>query len=336
MAERGKDYYQILGVSRKATAKEIKQTYRKLARKYHPDVNPGDKSAEERFKRINEAYEVLSDPEKRKKYDQFGDQWQYADQFAKAGWQNAPRWEFRQEGVPNFDFGDSSSGGADDILSSIFHSFGARGPAGQTVRRPRRGKDIEYPIEVTLEEAYSGTSRQIQMREESPCSVCNGSGNIANALCATCRGTGKVAQMRRLEVKIPPGVNNGSRIRIAGKGGDGYRGGPSGDLYLVVSILTHKLFQRRGDDLHVEVPTPLLTAILGGDIEVPTPKDKLALKIPPESQNGQSFRLAGKGMPHLKSSGRGDLFARIKVVLPRNITPKEKKLFEELKAISSG
>ena len=336
MAERSKDYYQILGVSRKATAKEIKQTYRKLARKYHPDVNPGDKSAEERFKRINEAYEVLSDPEKRKKYDQFGDQWQYADQFAKAGWQNTPRWEFRQEGAPNFDFGDFTSGGMDDVLGSLFHSFGTRGPAGQTARRPRRGKDIEYSIEVTLEEAYSGTSRQIQMREEGPCSVCNGSGNIANALCSTCRGTGKVAQLRRLEVKIPPGVNNSSRIRIAGKGGAGYRGGPSGDLYLVVSIPPHKLFQRRGDDLQVEVPTPLLTAILGGEIEVPTPKDKLALKIPPESQNSQSFRLAGKGMPHLKGSGRGDLFAKIKVVLPRNITPQEKKLFEELKAASSA
>ena len=288
----GKDYYSILGVNRSASEREIKQAYRRLARKYHPDVNPGDKSAEEKFKQINEAYEVLSDKEKRQKYDQFGDQWQYADQFAQAGWQQAPGWDFGRGGTRVY-FGEGDFGSLfDDLLGSFRFS------RGQT--KPRRGQSIEYPVEVTLEEAYRGTTRTISF-----------------------------ADGKRLEVKVPTGVRNGSRVRLAGKGRPGYAGA-SGDLYLVVSVKPHPVFERRGDNLYVGVSVPLVVAMLGGEVQVPTLKGKVALKIPPETQNGRTFRLAGQGMPHLGNSSRGDLLAKVKVVLPTKLSAKEKELFRQL------
>lgn len=332
-----KDYYAILGINRNASDKDIKQAYRKLARKHHPDVNPGDKSAGEKFKEINAAFEVLSNPEKRKKYDQFGENWQHADQFNQSsGGFNAPpegfHWQSNTGGFGGFDFNDLSGMGNEDILESILGGFGKR----STSRRPRQGQDIEYPLEITLEEAFSGTSRIIQIEEEIPCPTCKGSGKIANAICGTCRGVGRVRTPRRLEVKIPAGVDNGSRVRIAGKGGAGRNGGSPGDLYLLVSVAKHYLFERQGDNLITEVPVPFLTAILGGEVEVPTPKGKLSLKIPPESQNGQIFRLAKQGMPHLNNAARGDLLAKLKVVLPRNISERERKIFEELKSLGSN
>jgi len=291
-----KDYYSILGVNRNASEREIKQAYRRLARKHHPDVNPGDKSAEAKFKEINEAYEVLSDKEKRQKYDQFGDQWQYAEQFAKAGRQRTPFRDFRQgSDSTTFYFGQ---GDLDSIFDDLLHGFSAR-TARQRVH-PRRGQDIEHPAEVTLEEAYHGTNRIINLE------------------------VGK-----RLEVKIPPGVKDGSRVRIAGKGMPGY-GGARGNLYLVISVKPHPLFERRGDDLHVEVAVPLTVAVLGGEVQVPIPKGKLALKIPPETQNGRAFRLAGQGMPHLGNSSRGALLAKVKVILPTKLSPQEKELFKHL------
>ena len=295
-----KDYYSVLGVERGASEREIKQAYRRLARKHHPDVNPGDKSAEARFKEINEAYEVLSDREKRQKYDQFGDQWQYADQFAQAGWQQAPFWNFSQGGSRVTFGGDELGSLFDDLLSGF--TTGAPSRRAQ----PRRGRDVEYPVEVTLEEAYHGTSRTISFEGG-----------------------------KRLEVKIPPGVKEGSRVRIAGKGGQGY-GGVRGDLYLVISVKSHRLFERRGDDLYVEVKVPLVVAMLGGEVQVPTLKGKLALKIPPETQNGRAFRLAGQGMPHLGNSARGDLLAKVNVVLPTNLTQQEKELFKQLGQLRSG
>jgi len=318
-----KDYYSILGVSRSAGEREIKQAYRKLARKYHPDINPGDKAAEERFKQINEAYEVLSDREKRQKYDQFGDQWQHADQFAKAGWQQAPSGDFSQGGKQGFRFEEVD-------LDSLFGGlFGGR-PSGRRVR-PRRGQDIEYPVEITMEEAYSGAKRTIALQTDEPCSTCGGKGRIQNVPCSVCRGSGVTPSVKRLEVKIPSGVKDRSRVRIAGKGEPSYSGGASGDLYLVVSVKPHKLFERRGDDLYIEVPVPLTVAVLDGEIQVPTlTKSRLALKIPPETQNGRTFRLARKGMPHLGNSSSGDLFAKVNVVLPTNLSPKEKELFEQL------
>lgn len=326
-----KDYYSILGVKRDASEADIKKAYRKLARQHHPDVNPGDKTAEEKFKKINEAYEVLSDKEKRQKYDQYGDQWQYADQFAKAGGQGTRFWDFRQSGDPQgFRF---ETGDLDGLFGDLFQGF-RTGTSGRR-RQPRRGRNIEYPVDVTLEEAYQGTSRILNLEVEEPCSVCQGTGQIQNVPCSTCRGSGLTSQTKRIEVKIPAGVDNGSRVRIAGKGEPSYSGGRNGDLYLSILLAPNRLFERRGDDLHVEVDVPLTLAILGGEIQVPTPKGKLALKIPQETQNGRVFRLNEQGMPHLGTSKRGNLFAKVKVILPTKLSDQEKELFQQLDKLRS-
>ena len=283
----GKDYYNILGVSRSASERDIKQAYRKLARRYHPDVNPGDKSAEEKFKQINEAYEVLSDKDDRQKYDKYGDQWQHAEQFEKAQRQQAQSRDFNQGGRRVY-YGEGDFGSLfDDLLG------GFRFNRGQA--QPRRARSQEHPVEVTLEEAYRGTTRTLSF-----------------------------ADGKRLEVKVPAGVRTGSRVRLAGKGARG------GDLYLIVSVKPHPTFERRGDDLYVGVSVPLVTAMLGGEVQVPTLKGKVALKVPPETQNGRTFRLAGQGMPHLGNSSRGDLMARVRVVLPDKLSSEEKELFKKL------
>jgi molecular chaperone DnaJ len=326
----GKDYYSILGLSRSASEKEIKQSFRRLARKYHPDVNPGDKTAEEKFKQISEAYEVLSDKDKRKKYDRFGDKWQYADQFGGGGGRGTT--------YQNFDFSDIFGGGSqtyttyggggyDSLLDELLRGSGA----GSRTRRPqpRRGRDFQHPVEVTLEEAFSGSSRLLSLQDEEVCSTCHGSGRIQNALCSVCQGRGSVSKTKRIEVKIPAGVKSGSRVRIAGKGGEG-RGGARGDLYLAVSIKPHKLFERQGDDLLVNTDVPLMTAVLGGTVNVNTLKGKLELKIPPETQNGRVFRLGGQGMPRLGKESRGDLKARVNIQIPTDLTQEEKELFRRL------
>ena len=321
----GKDYYSILGVGRNAPEKEIKQAYRRLARKYHPDVNLGDKASEAKFKEVNEAYEVLSDPEKRKKYDQYGDQWQYAEQFTKAG--QGTRGDFSTGGAhTTFDFGDLGDLG--DIFGGVFRGFGS-GPQG-TARRSAKPRVLEYPVEITLEEAYHGTKRVLQLQAEEPCSVCGGSGRVGRARCSNCGGAGRLLRPKRIEVKIPPGVGDGSKVRIAGQGSQGYDGA-KGDLYLVVKVLPHRMFERKDDDLHVEVPVPLVTAMLGGEVGAPTLKGNVALKVPPETQNGKVFRLTGQGMPHLNDSSRGDIFAKVKVVLPTQLAPEERQLFEQLR-----
>jgi len=323
-----KDYYEILGVRRNATEQEIKQAYRRLARKLHPDVNPGERSAEAKFKEINEAYEVLSNKENRKKYDRYGDQWQYADQFEQAKRQQAPPWDFaRSGGATTFHFGE---GNLDSLFEELFQ--GARTGTHTRRAQPRRGRDIETPVEVTLEEAYHGTSRTLSLQAEAPCPTCQGTGLIQNVPCGTCRGAGVVPRMKRLEVKIPPGVSSGSRVRIAGKGQPGY-GGANGNLYLVISVKPHRSFERRGDNLHVNVPVPLTVAMLGGEVRVPTLKGKLALKIPPETQNGRAFRLGGQGMPHVGNSSRGDILAKVNIVLPTKLSPEEKELFKRLKEL---
>ncbi len=323
----GKDYYSILGVNRQAKEKEIKQAYRKLARKYHPDVNPGDNSTEDKFKQINEAYEVLSDKKKRQQYDQYGDQWQYADQFAKAEKQQNPFWDLRRAGGSQ---GFSFDGDLGSIFGDLFRNETRR-------RQPRasRGLDIDYPVEVTLEEAYHGTTRTIALQNDRPCTGCQGTGKIQNVPCSACRGTGVVADIKRLEVKIPTGVKDKSRVRIAGKGQSGYGGGGPGDLYLVVAVKPHPRFERQGANLHVDVSVPLTTAVLGGEVQVPTLKGKVALKIPAETQNGRSFRLTGQGMPHLGNSVHGDLLAKVNVALPTHITAEEKRLFEQLQKLRS-
>jgi molecular chaperone DnaJ len=335
----GKDYYSILGVSRSAADKDIKATYRRLARQYHPDVNPGNKAAEEHFKQINQAYEVLSDPEKRKKYDQYGDGWEHADQYAEAARQQQQQQQQKQSGGFRFNQQPGSeeaySSEEPDLASMFGNLFGGRtGAAGRRSSRTRRGQDVESQIELSLEEAYNGTMRNISLQSEVPCLACKGTGRIQGLPCSVCRGAGKVFQVKRLEVKIPAGVEDGSRVRIAGKGEPGVGGGLPGDLFLVVSLQKHHLFERKENDLYVNLAVPLTTAILGGELQVPTLKgNKLALKIPAETQNEKVFRLAGQGMPVLSSMAKGDLLVMVKVVLPKNLTTEEKALFARLKEI---
>lgn len=321
-----KDYYAILGVKRRASDKEIRQAYRRLARKYHPDVNAGDKAAEAKFKEINAAYEVLSDAEKRRKYDLYGDQWQYADQFEQARRQGGQRWSWSGRGAPfgGFDLGDLGFGDLGDLLGGLFTG---------TRTRSGRGESVQHMAEVSLAEAYQGTTRVLNMQTEEPCSTCGGSGKLVGAVCHVCQGSGVTMRSRRLEVKIPPGVTDGSRVRVAGEGPrpSGRGGGARGDLYLVISVRPHERFSRRGDDLHTEVEVPLLDAVLGGEVAVPTLKGKAMLKIPPLTQNGRVFRLAGLGMPHLGSSAKGDLYAKVEVILPAELSPEERELFEKLK-----
>lgn len=309
MATKG-DYYEVLGVKRNASEKDVRQAYRKLARQHHPDLNPGDKASEARFKDVQEAYEVLSDQDKRAKYDRYGHDWQFADQAEAAGAAGG----FRRRSFTDLSDLDDLVGGAGGTFGSFVGDiFGrATGRARGTRVDAIPGQDLEQPITVTLEEAYSGSTRVLTL------TVADG-------------------KPRRLEVKIPPGVRDGSRIRIASEGTPGPFGGPRGDLYLVVSIAPHKLFERKEDDLHVKVPVPLHLAVLGGEAEVPTLKGtKLALRVPPETQNGRKFRLAGQGMPRLSTSGRGDLYAEASIVLPTHLNDEERDLFRRLAEMRSG
>ncbi len=319
-----KDYYKLLGIDRSATEKEIKQAYRRLARKYHPDINPGNKSSEENFKKINEAYEVLSNNEKRQKYNRFGDQWQYADQFAEAG----------GEGHTGQTFGNKQRAYQFNNFGDLFGDlFGNLNTGFRATRSPQRGQDIYSPIELTLEEAYRGKTRIIQLQELALCTSCGGTGKVGKRTCSICHGSGKIDSLKRLEVKIPPGVKDGSKMRIAKKGQDSPSGGPKGDLYLTAKIQRHSFLERKGNDLYTEIPLPLTIAILGGEVEVPSLDGNLVLKIPQGTQNGKIFRLEGKGMPHLGSSVHGSLFAKIKVILPTNLTNEEKQLFKQLQAL---
>ncbi len=334
-----KDYYQILGVSRDASEKEIKKAYRKLARKYHPDMNEGNKNAEERFKEINEAYEVLSDADKRKLYNQFGADWK---QWQRAG--GRPEdfdWSQYGAGRPGAGrrpggggpyvhygnvedledlFGGAGGGGFSDFFQQLFGSFAQQrggspfgdlrgGSYGRAqTRRPRKGRNYEQPVEVTLREAYEGTTRLLQLDD------------------------------RRLEVKIPPGARDGTRVRIAGAGAPGGGGASSsGDLYLVVEVRSDPRFERDGDDLYTTVPVDLYVALLGGEVQVLTLDGRsVMLRIPPETQNGQTFRLRGRGMPMLnRPDQHGDLYVEVAVELPEKLSQEEKELFAELKALRS-
>ncbi len=324
-----KDYYKILGINKDAGEADIKTAYRRLARKHHPDVNPGDKSAEARFKEINEAYEVISDAEKRRKYDHYGDQWQHADQFAKAGGQGTPFGDYNSGGAQSFHF----EGGNVDMDSIFGDLFRGQGGGGGRRARSRRGQNVEYAIDVSLEEAFTGANRVITLEVEEPCLTCGGSGRIQNTICSVCRGSGTTQRLKQLEVKIPAGVTEGSRIRISGQGGAGYGGGPGGDLYLLTSVKANPLFERKGDDLLLVVPVPLTVGVLGGEIEIPTLKGKIALKIPAETQNGRVFRLNGQGMPRLGTTAKGDLLASVKIVLPTSLSGEEKNLFEQLRQL---
>jgi molecular chaperone DnaJ len=358
----GKDYYKILGVDRKATEKEIKHSYRRLARKYHPDVNPNDKSAEAKFKEISEAYDVLSDPKKRTQYDQMG---QIPEDFYRnVGRRQQQGGGFNvggaggYEDVQNIDFG-----GLGDLLGGL---FGGRGRA-RTQARPQ-AQDISYPIELTMQEAYSGTTRTVTLnvpeicptcggRGATPkgmrkceacdgtgkpnnrggyftlsevCEECGGRGEVIAQPCGTCNGNGKVTKPRRLEVKIPAGVAEGQRIRAAGQGPGG------GNIYLIANIKSDRTFTRKDDDVHVEAPVSFAEAALGAEVEVPTLSGKVKVTIPPETSSGQALRLAGLGFPHLKGGGRGDQYVKVRVMVPKRLTAEEKDLIRKLAALRNG
>lgn len=297
-----KDYYQLLGVSRTASQDEIKKAYRKLARQYHPDNNPGDKKAEAKFKEINEANEVLSDPGKRQKYDQLGSQWQ---QYQRTG--GDPRgfdwsqWQTNQ-GQGGVDLNDLFGGGDfSDFFQNIFGGMGG-GTTRARRRGPTRGQDIEHSIEISLQDAYYGTTLTLQKDGQ------------------------------KLEVKVPPGANTGSKIRVSGQGGPGREDGPAGDLYLHVTVRTDPAFERDNNNLRTTATIDLYTAILGGEATVPTLGSKVQLKIPAGTQPNQVIRLRGQGMPHLHDAKNfGDLLVKINVNLPTHLSTDELQLFEKLK-----
>jgi curved DNA-binding protein len=332
-----KDYYQTLGVAKAASDKEIKQAYRKLARKHHPDVNPGDKSAEARFKEINEAYEVLGDPDKRRKYDELGANWRMYEQAQQQGQPWPPGSPFGD--VSGYGGGPGGQGGAwtinmgggpggyrtmteeemrdlfgnEDPFSDFFRTFfggtggareGARARGGRAART-QKGQDIEHEVELTLEEAYHGATRRISIKEG--------------------------GHARSVDVRIPVGVKDGSRVRAAGEGASGSNGGTSGDLYLRVRQKPHPVFERKGSDLYAKVGVPVTTAVLGGEAQVPTITGSVRLKIPEGTQNAQVFRLKGHGMPAIgKPDDKGDLYATVEVQLPRSLTKDQRQHYEAL------
>ena len=329
MAVKFKDYYDVLGVSKIATADDIKKAYRKLARKNHPDVNPGDKSAEDAFKEINEAYEVLSDPEKRKRYDQLGSNWKAGAEFTPPpGWENA--------GVQFGDFGDvfggeHRPGGFSDFFESLFgNRRGARAGAGFQMR----GQDVEAEIALTLEETHRGGARSLSLRAAEPCTDCGGSGSKDGKTCPTCHGAGVIRRPKSLEVTIPAGVRDGSVIRLAGQGESGMNGAPAGDLFLRVRIEPHPVFSGVGaDDVQIELPVAPWEAALGGKVSVPTLDGPVEMKIPAGAQGGQRLRLRGQGL-NRRGGGRGDQYVKLKIVVPSKLTDREKDLFEKLAAES--
>ena len=342
-----RDYYEILGVSRDASLDEIKKAFRRLARQYHPDANPGDPTAEEKFKEINEAYAVLSDPEKRARYDAYGE-------------------------VGSLDPGSPFAGIQD--LFDMF--FGTGRPRGTRAREPKRGADLRLDLDITLEEAFSGVEKELEVprvercpicdgtgvRPGSPpvvcsrcggrgqvetvsdslfgrfvsirtCPACGGEGTVVTDPCPDCGGLGRVKRVRRITVKVPPGADSGLRLRLPGEGEPGTRGGPPGDLYVDIHVRPHRFFRRDGDDLHCEVAISFIQAALGTVLDIPTLDGSVQARIPEGTQPGAVIRLRGLGMPRLRGAGRGDLHVHLDVRTPTGLSPREKELLRELAAI---
>ncbi len=357
MAKR--DYYEVLGVSRDATQEEIKKAYRKLARQYHPDANPNDKDAEAKFKEITEAYEVLSDPEKRAQYDRFG--------HAATGAQGFGGFE----GFGGFGGFGTDFGGLGDIFDMFF------GGTSRHRRGPEKGEDIRVDLELSFKEAAFGLEKDIRVPRMEPCSTCNGTGaapgtrpvtcpvcggsgqiqfaqstpfgrmfqtrtcdrcrgagRIIEKPCANCHGSGQVRRTRTIHIKIPAGVDDGTRLRVAGEGEAGLRGGPPGDLYVYIHVRPHKIFKREGNDVIMELPISFAQAALGDEVEVPTLEGKATIRIPEGTQHGTIFRLRGKGIPDLRGYGRGDQLVQVKVVTPTRLTEEQKKLLRQFARLS--
>jgi DnaJ-class molecular chaperone len=333
MATTERDYYAVLGLSRTATPEEIKKTYRRLARQYHPDLHGGSKKAdmEKKFKELNEANEVLGDPDKRKKYDRYGHRWQEAEAYEKAreqagaGQGGASGFQWRQESAQGEgqDFGD--------FFENIFRrgSDTRRGGGAPFEGFAIQGEDLETTVRLTLREVLSGVSRRVQLSEPIPCPTCGGTGRQRGRLCPTCGGTGSRAELRTIDVKIPAGVQDGTRVRVAGKGAPGHNGGKPGDLYLLVQIEPHAVFQRQGSDILVQLPVWPWEAVLGADVLVPTLTDPVRVKVPLGSRAGAKLRLKGKGLP-TATGGRGDLFFTLQIVMPPSLSDEDRKLYEEL------
>ena len=364
------DFYKILGVKKDAKPEEIKKAYRRLARKYHPDVNPGDKAAEDRFKQMSEAFDVLSDPKKRKVYDRFG---QYSDNLANAA-EAGPAGGTYTRGAPfdfsGFDFGGTTgqatgSGSFRDIFADLFG--GGRAEREPPRPQPQRGADIEMPLSLTFEEAINGLTTNLTVNRSEQCPTCHGAGDTGGSVvtCSTCKGTGQVqrtggrlrfsqecpdcegAGKRRppcarckgkgvvpktenVKVRIPAGVDTGSRVRIPGKGEGGRMGAPAGDLYIITNVGRHQYFTRKGDNIYVIVPITVPEAALGAKIEVPTVNGKAQLRIPPGTQSGQKFRLRGRGAPSLRDANvHGDQFVEVQVTLPKVISEETKELLRK-------
>ncbi|MCX8190507.1 MAG: molecular chaperone DnaJ [Candidatus Diapherotrites archaeon] len=355
-----KDYYEVLGVSKNATEDEIKRAFRQLARKYHPDVNPGNKEAEEKFKEINEAYQVLSDPQKRAQYDQFGEAAFRPEDFANY------RWPDFDDLFKDFGFGDIFDSFS-DFADFGFGSFARK--ARQ--KRPQRGSDLLYETEITLEDAFKGTEKIIEIPKMHRCDSCNGtgaekgllrkcdacngageirqykrqgfmqftsistcrkcqgSGEIYEKKCKKCNGSGFMKKISKIKVKIPKGIRSGQHLRIAGEGEPGLNNGPNGDLYVRVKILEHSVFRREGNDLHCNLEIDLLTAIFGGKVKLETIKGEAVINIPAGTQNNTKMRLKGLGMPELNSERYGDLFVNIIVKIPTNLSINQKNLLRE-------
>jgi molecular chaperone DnaJ len=359
-----RDFYEILGVEKKADEAALKKAYRSKAMQFHPDRNPGDKSAEQKFKEVNEAYEILRDPQKRAAYDQFG-------HAAFDGGHGAPGpGGFRQHpGGFEFNFGQ---GGFADIFEDIFGDITGRGRRGAGAQRgPERGQDLRYDLEVSLEDAYKGKKATVRVPTAAKCDACNGSGGEGGAKprtcptcagrgrvrasqgfftiertcaacagtgevidkpCKKCRGEGRLVQEKTLAVNVPPGVDEGTRIRLAGEGEAGLRGGPAGDLYIFISIAPHEIFHRDGANIYCHVPISMVTAALGGAVEVPTVEGTRArVSIPAATQSGEQFRLRGKGMTQIRSQLRGDMIIEVAVETPTNLSAKQKQILEDFK-----
>ena len=328
MGVKFQDYYQTLGVGKNATEKEIKTAYRKLARKWHPDLHTDkDKAAaEEKFKQINEAYEVLNDTEKRSKYDRLGANWRDGDNFRPPP----------ETGGFNFSAGGGAgANGFSDFFETFFGGGSFKGSPRSARRGPSRGQDIESDLEITLEEAYRGGEKALQLSSREVCPACGGDGINNNSFCTRCGGTGFNSGLKTLTVKIPPGVREGSRIRLKGQGGAGFNGGPGGDLFLKVRLLPHPVYQVQGSDLETEIVIRPDQAVLGDQADVSTLDGPVMVRIPAGTGTGKRLRLRGKGLPG-RGGARGDQYVRIKIDIPTHLTSEEEQLYRRLAELRKG